>query len=103
MRFIKKTAALILCVLLAALLLCACGNDEKAAGRVNFESLRSYAQKLEKEGNTQAAAAVYELIAKGGGAEFIEKAHGNVPAIEKTDEIDQLEKLSDNIKGGNGK
>ena len=68
-----------------------------------MQSLLDYAQQLEKDGNSEAAAAVYELISKGGGAELIQKAHIDNSAIEKIDEVEQIEAIFDNTKGGDGK
>ncbi|MBR6005782.1 MAG: zinc ribbon domain-containing protein [Clostridia bacterium] len=75
-------------------------RSNKSYDAQHMQSLLSYARQLEKAGNSEAAEAVYELIIKGGGAELIEKAHDDIPAIEKIDEIEQVEEIIDNIKGG---
>lgn len=68
----------------------------------HMQSLLTYAEQLEKNGNSEAATAVYELVAKGGGAEFVQKAHTDNSVIKKTDEVEQIEKIFDNTKGGDG-
>ena len=105
-----KTAKLIAFLLAALVLLalCACKpkNDKEPSSneaRTNISSLLDYAKKLEKSGNSEAAAAVYELIAQGGGAELIQKAHTDNPIVEKIDEIEQMEEIFDNTKGGDEK
>ncbi|MBR3144703.1 MAG: hypothetical protein IKF53_02275 [Clostridia bacterium] len=98
----KKVVAIILAVLML-LSLCACGNNGKTNGSQNMKSLIKYAEQLEKAGNSEAAAAVYELIAQGGGAELIEKAHEEFPAVKSADEIEQAEEVFDHLKGGAGK
>ena len=55
----------------------------------NLESPRAYAERLEKDGNKEAAAAIYDLIAQSGG-EMIQKAHEDIPVLNKADEIDQF-------------
>lgn len=67
-----------------------------------MQSLLDYAKQLEKVGNSEAAAAVYELIAQGGGAELIEKAHRDIPIIKAADEIEQIVEIFRNGKGGDG-
>ncbi len=66
----------------------------------HLQSLLVYAQELEKAGNSEAAEAVYELIIKGGGAELIQKAHEDMPVVEKTDEIEQMEEVFGHLTGG---
>lgn len=101
----KRTQTLIALLLSALMLLslCACGNNGKTHDLQNMQSLIKYAEQLEKAGNSEAAAAVYELIAQGGGAELIEKAHEKFPAVEAADEIEQIEEVFDHLKGGDGK
>ncbi|MBR0466208.1 MAG: hypothetical protein IJJ40_01780 [Clostridia bacterium] len=98
----KKAVAIILAVLML-FALCACGNSGKTNDSQNMQSLIKYAEQLEKAGNSEAAAAVYELIAQGGGAELIEKAHEEFPAVKDADEIEQVEEVFDHLKGGDGK
>ena len=69
----------------------------------SMQSLLNYARQLEKAGNGEAAEAVYELIAKGGGAELIQKAHEDIPIVEATDEIEQITEIFGGVKGGGGK
>ena len=110
MKMMKQSRKLIAFLLAALMLLslCACGSksDGKPDGntnQTNFSSLYDYAKRLEEAGNSEAAAAVYELIAQGGGAELIEKAHEESPAVKATDEIEQIEEVFDHMKGGDGK
>ena len=105
MKNTKKVLALLLALMLT-LALCACGSkqEEKTKNgnaQTDFSSLYDYAKRLEEAGNSEAAAAVYELIAKGGGAELIQKAHEDIPIIETVDEIKQIEGIFG--KGGDGK
>jgi len=72
----------------------------KAYDPRHMQSLLDYAQELEKTGNSEAAAAVYERIAEGGGAELIQKAHEDMPVLEKTDEIEQMEEVFGHLTGG---
>ena len=67
-----------------------------------IESLVDYAKKLEEAGNTDAAAAVYELIAKGGGADYIDEAHRDFPLVSAADEVEEYKGLFEK-KGGVGK
>ena len=69
----------------------------------SMKSLYDYAKQLEKTGNKEAAAAVYELIIKSGGAELIQKAHEDIPIIEAVDELKQIEKVFAHKKGIDGK
>ncbi|MBQ7171206.1 MAG: hypothetical protein IJR89_02895 [Clostridia bacterium] len=104
----RKTAKPIAFFLAAVMLLalCACGSKKKPEGdpdQAGLISLYDYAKSLEAAGNSEAAAAVYELIAEGGGAELIEKAHDGIPAIRSVDEIRAIEEIFDHAKGGEGK
>ena len=63
-------------------------------------SLRDYARQLEKAGNTAAAEAVYEQLARGGGAEIINDAHDDVPIIGAIDEAAQFDAFANTVKGG---
>ena len=66
----------------------------------SMQSLSDYAKQLEKAGNSEAAEAVYEIMAQGGGAELIEKAHEDIPVIKQVDELEHLRELFGNRKGG---
>lgn len=66
-------------------------------------SMTEYAKQLEKEGNTEAAAAVYALIAKGSGGELVPKAHEEIDIVKSADEIEQLNELFRHVKGGGNK
>ena len=67
-----------------------------------IESLLDYAKKLEEAGNKDAAAAVYEMIANGGGADYIDEAHRDFPLISAADEVDEYKELFEK-KGGDEK
>ena len=67
-----------------------------------IESLLDYAKKLEEAGSKDAAAAVYELIAKGGGADYIDEAHRDFPLVSAADEVEEYKGLFEK-KGGAGK
>ena len=77
-----------------------CGKTKQNSNQKNTDALREYAESLEKAGMTEAAAAVYELIAKGGGAEYIQKAHEDIPIIEASDEAEQIGDIFGGAKGG---
>lgn len=109
---IIAVAALLIVALIVACILIFSGkkddDDDDDSGRSksktvdieNLETLREYAESLEKAGMTEAAAAVYELIAKGGGAEYIQKAHEDIPIIEAADEAEQIKDVFGGAKGG---
>lgn len=75
-------------------------NDGKNYDAQSMQSLYDYAKQLEKAGNSEAAEAVYEIIAQGGGAELIEKAHEDIPVIKHVDELEHLREIFGNRKGG---
>ena len=63
----KKTISILLAVVLLATVFAGCGKAKKAevsdyAGMANAQQIAEYARKLEAEGNTDAAAAVWALI-----------------------------------------
>ena len=66
----------------------------------NMQSLYDYAKQLEKAGNSEAAETVYEIMAQGGGAELIKKAHEDIPAIKQVDESEHIREIFGNRKGG---
>lgn len=66
----------------------------------SMQSLSDYAKQLEKAGNSEAAEAVYEIMAQGGGAELIEKAHEDIPVIKQFDELERLKDIFSDRKGG---
>lgn len=67
-----------------------------------LRSLTDYAKQLEANGNTEAAAAVYELIAACGDGSLIAKAHGEIPAVKGSDALEQFIRFrsGDGRKGG---
>ena len=101
MKNAKNVLALLIAIMLLSL--CACGGSEAPASSFEGQSLPEYAEQLEKADNSEAAAAVYELIAQGGGAELIEKAHDEFPILSAADELGQFEAVFSHLKGGDGK
>lgn len=71
-----------------------------SGGSDEMQTLRAYAERLEKAGNTEAAAAIYALIAKGVGGELIEKADEEIPVLGDIYEAKQFERISGGVKGG---
>lgn len=65
---------------------------------VQMESLMDYAKKLEAAGNKEAAAAVYELMARNGG-EMIQKLYEENPVISSAEEWNQWNEI---LRGGKG-
>jgi hypothetical protein len=53
-----------------------------------MESLSDYAKRLELAGNPEAAAAVYALLPKGGGADLLSSAAGSFPLIQAMQDMD---------------
>lgn len=112
MKHAKTITALILALLLI-FTLCACGDGEETGGDTkggkktqstkggaeNVSSLVEYARSLEKAGNYEAAAAIYQLIAEGGGADLIKKAHEDIPIIGIYDEMEDLEEIAGRVNG----
>ena len=76
-------------------------GKEKEAGPYEYEfkapelpSLLDYAKKLEDAGNPEAAAAVYDLIAKGAaGGELAGRGREGVPALGAAEELELLRAL----------
>ena len=77
-------------------------NNSKTYDAQRMQSLLDYAKQLEEAGSSEAAAAVYELIAKGGGAELIQKAHEDIPIIKSVDEMEQIQDIFGGQRGGDG-
>lgn len=67
------------------------------------QSLTDYAQQLEKAGNGEAAAAVYELIAKYGDGDLIRKANEEIPVVKADNVIEQFRRFMSGAKGGDGR
>ena len=59
----------------------------------SLNSMLDYAKRLEEQGNADAAAAVYELIAKNGGADLVNGAREDIPLVDAMDEIDEAVEL----------
>jgi hypothetical protein len=68
-------------------------EDEIKLDAPTLGSLIDYARKLEELGNDEAAAAVYELIAKNGGADLNEEARKNAHLADIADGIDEIDGL----------
>lgn len=75
-------------------------KGDKIYDAQSMQSLSDYAKQLEKAGNSEAAEAVYEIMAQGGVAELIEKAHEDIPVIKQVDELEHLRVIFGNQKGG---
>ena len=103
-----KTNRIIAMLLMVLLLtaLCACGktggSGKEGAATLDYSGLYDYAKRLEAEGNDDAAAAVYEIIIRNGGADFLTKAHEDNKLIKLNDEIEEVEDIFGR-KGGDGK
>ena len=76
------------------------GKKYTSPGPGELESLEEYARRLEDAGNDGAAAAVYDLIAKGGNAQQINDAHENNPVIAAHDEVEQARDIIKSEKEG---
>ena len=107
----KRTSCLTVLVILLVVVIGAVGffgfreggwfrKGGKSYDAHSMQSLYEYAQQLEKAGNSEAAEAVYEIMAQGGGAELIEKAHEDIPAIKQVDELEHIREIFGNRKGG---
>ncbi len=94
-KTVKLIAFLLVAIMLASL--CACGSkdDTKTPGgaQTEFGSLLDYAKKLEEAGNAEAAAAVYEIVIKNGGAGLIGDAREDDLLIQAADEADSYRDL----------
>ena len=77
--------------------LCSCSKSgegtKKADNKADFRSMYDYAQRLEERGDYDAAAAVCELIAKNGGADFLAQMHEDVPLVQLDDEMNEIEDI----------
>lgn len=69
---------------------------------LNYSSILDYAEKLEEAGNAEAAAAVYEIIIKNGGAGLIKDVYENNQFIKESNEINAYMELFGR-KGDDGK
>ena len=63
-------------------------------------SLMDYAEQLERSGNREAAAAVYEQIIKNGGGDLIRKANEEIPVLNADNELDRFKQFLSGSKGG---
>lgn len=64
------------------------------------QSLTDYAKQLEESGNSEAAAVVYELIAKYGDGELIRKANEEIPVLNADNGIEQFKDFLSGSKKG---
>lgn len=95
---------LLLAILISALILClsGCGrNKNYDADKV--QSLADYAEQLEAAGNSEAAAAVRELIAKYGGGDLIPDAIEDIPVAKSDSELRQFRDFLSGEKGAEEK
>lgn len=98
--------ALLLAILIAALILClsGCGrNKNKPCDADKVQSLADYAEQLEAAGNSEAAAAVRELIAKYGGGDLIPDAIEDIPVAKSDSELRQFRDFLSGEKGAEEK
>lgn len=77
-------------------------SDGKVPDAQSVQSILDYAKQLEKAGNDEAAAAVYELVPKGIGGELNSKAHEDDPKLKVVDEARQITEIIRNGEGGSG-
>lgn len=85
------------------------GGDTEPTGNVDVDvepsipSLTEYAKQLEANGNKEAAAAVYELIAAYGDGALIRKANEEIPVVKENNAIRQFKEFMSGSreKGGN--
>lgn len=105
----EKTAKLIVILLavLMSLALCACGSkkddNSKSSSKADssrsdnvqtdYASLYEYAQKLEKDGDNDAAAAVYEIIVRNGGKDLANSAREQIDLMQTMDEINEISEI----------
>ena len=96
----KKRMKSLLCALLAISILvslCACGakkdDNKKNNMQTDYTSLYEYAQKLEENGDNDAAAAVYEIIIRNGGKDLANAAREKIDLIRTLDEIDEINEI----------
>lgn len=92
----KKIISIMLAVLMS-LALCACGakkdDNKKNNMQTDYTSLYEYAQKLEENGDNDAAAAVYEIIIRNGGKDLANAAREKIDLIRTLDEIDEINEI----------
>ena len=76
------------------------GNGD---GSLSMPSLTEYAKQLEANGNKEAAAAVYELIAAYGDGALIQKANEEIQVVKESNAIRQFKEFMSGSrkKGGN--
>ena len=100
----------IMLVALMVCTLCACGknktkNSSELAGMQNIQSMVDYAEKLEKAGNTEAAARIWARIAnaskEAGGADA-QKMMEDSTGAKIIDALEEANKIAPVIRGGKG-
>lgn len=84
-------AVLMIAVICTVCVGCFFGGKESDAN--NVQSLREYAEKLEKAGNSEAAAAVYELIPKAINGELLPEAHEETPILKEFEDVEQFHSI----------
>lgn len=106
----KIIGIVILCVIVILIVVAILGfrdggwfrKNDKTYDAQSVQSLTDYAKQLEDAGNSEAAAAIYELIAKYGGGDLIRKANEEIPVVKTNNEIEQFKRFISDSKGGNG-
>ncbi len=109
-KVLYSFVGMILAVIMA-FTLCACGknktkNNSEFVGMQNIQSMVDYAEKLEKAGNTEAAARIWARIAnaakEAGGADA-EKIMDDSVGERALDAIEKANRIIPVIRGGKGK
>ena len=72
-------------------------------GLQNMQSLEDYAKQLEENGSSEAAAAVYELIARNGGGELIRRANEEIPVVKANNGLEQFSRFMSGEGAGDGR
>lgn len=103
--------AAILCLIAILIVVCILGFRDggwfrgkgKSYDAQYVQSLEDYAKQLEEAGNSEAAAAIYELIAKNGGGDIIRKANDEIQVIRSDNELEQFRRIISGSKAGGGR
>lgn len=103
-KWFFRLSAILLLTVFICVLLAGCTDKPKDKGNPKdigpYASLWEYAQSLEEAGNSEAAAAVYALIAKGADGELIKDLYGENSNISEWNELEQARDIFDAMKGG---
>ncbi len=104
----KRIGIAILCAVVILIVVCFLGFRDggwfrkKTYDAQAVQSLMDYAKQLEDAGNSEAAAAVYELIAKYGGGDLIPEAYEDIPLLKADNEIEQFKEFISGGQEGDG-